>query len=93
MSIRKHRTLEEMNLAPRWLPTGDSSIPLKIRYLWRLSEVLLRPVGTCIPRGVRKYRSIEEANADRDRWEQERVDRIRLERKRSSSTSPGRTSP
>ena len=61
---------------------GDSSISQKIRYLWRFSELLLWPVGTCIPRGVRKYRSIEEANADRDRWEKERVDRIRVERKR-----------
>ena len=82
MPIRKYRTLEEMNLERRWLPTGDSSIPQKIRYLWRFSELLLRPVGTCIPRGVRKYKSIEEANADRDRWEQERIDSLRAERKR-----------
>jgi hypothetical protein len=32
--------------------------------------------------GVRKYRSIEKAEADRDRWEQERVDRLRAERLR-----------
>ena len=82
MPVRKYRTLEEMNLERRWLPAGDSSISQKIRYLWRFSELLLWPVGTCIPRGVRKYRSIEEANADRDRWEKERVDRIRVERKR-----------
>ena len=82
MSIRKYRSLEEMNREPRWLPAGDPSILKKIRYLWRLSEILLRPVGTCMPRGVRKYSSIEEANADRDLWEQERVDRIRGERKR-----------
>lgn len=61
---------------------GDPAIPRRIRYLWRLSEALLAPVGTCIPRGVRKYHSIEEANADRDRWEQERVDRIKAERAR-----------
>jgi hypothetical protein len=61
---------------------GDPAIPLVIRDLWDLSERLLWPVGTCIPRGVRKYRSIEEANADRDRWEQERVDRLRAARAR-----------
>jgi hypothetical protein len=82
MPVRKYHTLEEMNREQRWLPAGDSSISQKIRYLWRFSELLLRPVGTCIPRGVRKYRSIEAANADRDRWEKERVDRIRVERKR-----------
>jgi len=82
MPVRKYRSLEDMNRENRWLPTGDSSILQKIRYLWRFSELLLRPVGTCIPRGIRKYRSIEEANADRDRWEKERVDRLVVERKR-----------
>lgn len=82
MPVRKYRTLEEMNRDRPWLPAGDPSIPQKIRYLWRFSELLLRPVGTCIPRGVRKYRSIEEANADRDQWEQERIGRILLARKR-----------
>ncbi|PYS39088.1 MAG: hypothetical protein DMG14_15295 [Acidobacteria bacterium] len=82
MPVRKYRSLEDMNRENRWLPTGDSSILQKIRYLWRFSELLLRPVGTCIPRGIRKYRSIEEANADRDRWEKERVDRFVVERKR-----------
>jgi hypothetical protein len=85
MSIRKHRNVEEMNQERRWLPAGDPSIARKIRYLWRLSELLLRPIGTCIPRGVRKYRSIEEANAERDRWETERIDRIRAERMRPPS--------
>jgi hypothetical protein len=32
--------------------------------------------------GVRKYRAIEEANAERERWDTERVDRIRAERLR-----------
>jgi len=82
MPVRKYRSLEDMNRENRWLPTGDSSILQKIRYLWRFSELLLRPVGTCIPRGIRKYRSIEEAIADRDRWEKERVDRLVVERKR-----------
>ena len=81
MPIRKHRSEEDMNRDPPWLPTGDPSISRKIRYLWRLSEFLLRPVGTCVPRGVQKYRSIEEANAHRDRWETERVERLRAARK------------
>ena len=82
MPVRKYRTLEEMNREPQWLPTGDPSIPDKIRHLWRLSELLLHPVGTCVPRGVRKYRSMEEAATDRARWEQDRVERLRVERKR-----------
>jgi hypothetical protein len=63
---------------------GDPVILRVIRDLWITSERLLWPVGTCIPRGVRKYRSIEDANADRDRWEQERVDRLRKKRSTSS---------
>ena len=81
MSLRKYHSVEESNRQAQWLITGDPAIPRKVRYLWGLSELLLRPVGTCIPRGVRKYRSIEEANSDRSAWEQERVKRLRTERK------------
>jgi hypothetical protein len=77
MPVQKFRSIEEMPDAALKYDAGDPAIPNKIRYLWRLSEALLGGVGTCIPRGVRKYRSIEEANEDRDRFEQERVDRIR----------------
>lgn len=80
MPVKKYRSIEEMNQERQWLETGDPMVIRKIRHLWHLSEQLLWPVGTCIPRGVRKYRSIEEANADRDRWEQERVDRLRAVR-------------
>ena len=85
MPIRKYHSLEEMNREPRWLPTGDPTIIAKIRYLWRLSEFLLHPVGTCIPRGVRKYRTIQEANLDRDKWETDRVEQLREARKRGES--------
>lgn len=81
MPVQKFRSIEEMNLAERWLPTGHPSIVRKMRYLWQLSSAF-GPL--CIPRGVRKYRSIDEANADRDLWEQERVDlwrRMRAQRK------------
>jgi len=82
MPVYKFRTLEEMNHFSdrQWLETGDPMIIRKIRHLWKLSEALVQPVGLCIPRGVRKYRSIEEANADRDRWETERVQRLREHR-------------
>jgi hypothetical protein len=79
--VRKYRTLEEMNRAQRWLPPGDPSIVPKMRYLWQLAAAF-GPL--CIPRGVRKYHSIEEASADRLRWEKERArlwQRTRAERK------------
>ena len=79
MGVVKFRSIEEMNdyYDRRWLRTGDPKVIRQICYLWELSEALVQPVGLCIPRGVRKYRSIEEANADRDRWETERVQRLR----------------
>ena len=80
MPVRKYRRVEDMPDTALAHDAGDPAIPQAIRHLWDLSERLLWPVGTCIPRGVRKYRSIEEANADRDRWEQERVDRLRTAR-------------
>ena len=83
MPVFKYRRVEDMPDPALRHDAGDPAIPRKIRYLWRISEALLGPVGTCIPRGVRKYRSIEEAQADRDRWEQERVDRLRAERLRN----------
>jgi hypothetical protein len=77
MPVHKYRSVEDMPDVALEHDAGDAAIPDRIRYLWRMSEALLGEVGTCIPRGVRKYRSIEEANADRDRWETERVQRIR----------------
>lgn len=79
MSVIKFRSIEEMNdyYDHQWLRAGDPKIIRQIKYLWELSEALVQPIGLCIPRGVRKYRSIEEANADRDRWETERVQRLR----------------
>lgn len=83
MPVHKYRRVEDMPDTALAHDRGDPSIPRAIRQLWTLSEALLWPVGMCIPRGVRKYRSIEEANADRQRWEQERVDRLRAARTRN----------
>ncbi|HYI13590.1 MAG TPA: hypothetical protein VEK57_31400 [Thermoanaerobaculia bacterium] len=80
MPVYKYRRVEDMPDAGLKHAAGDPAIPRKIRYLWHLSEALLGPVGTCIPRGVFKYRSIEEAEAHREQWEQERVDRLRAAR-------------
>lgn len=81
MPIRKFRSIEEMNAADRerWLDCNDPALPGLIRELWAQSSQLLPPA---MPRGVRKYRSIEEMNADRDKWEDERIARIRAERLR-----------
>jgi hypothetical protein len=72
MPVWKFRTFEEAERV-LWTTSDDPALPGRIRALWRRS--LAGPLGG--PRGVLKYRSIEEANADRDRWEAARVNRLR----------------
>lgn len=81
MPITKFRTIEEWQESKRgfWLDCNDPDLPNRIRENWRRWAVLV-PYPN--PRGLRKYRSQEEADADRDRWESERIARIRAERVR-----------
>lgn len=76
MPVRKFRTIEEMNAADRerWLDCADPALADRIAAHWASWS---RLVPSNRPRGVRKYRSIEQMNADHDRWKQDRVDRIR----------------
>lgn len=77
MPVYKYRSIEDMP-SERWLEPGDPEIGERMRFVSAMAAALTRPLG--IPRGVYKYRSIEEMDAHRDRWEQDRVDRIRAER-------------
>lgn len=83
MPVWKYKTLDEMNRHQRrWLKKGDPRIITKIRSIWDACETLLQPAGTLVPRGIRKYRSVEEADADRQRWEDARIRWIRENRVR-----------
>lgn len=75
MPIWKYRSIEEMPEA--W--TMNRQVPLgrRIRAVMSLAS-MTEPLG--IPRGVTKYRSIEEMSADRRRYESARVARIRARR-------------
>ena len=75
MPVWKYRRVEDMPEA--WAMKRDVPLGRRIRAVLSLGPIA-GPLR--MPRGVAKFRSIEEANADRDRWEQERVDRIRAER-------------
>jgi hypothetical protein len=77
MPVWKYRRIEDVPEA--WAMKRDAPLGRRIRAVLSLGPIA-GPLP--VPRGVRKYRSIEEANADRDRWEQERVDRIRASRER-----------
>ena len=79
MPVRKFRTLEEWQRAKNEdsLPCEDPRLASKIRENWSRWSRLV-PLGGA--RGIHKYRTIEEMQADRERWEDERIARIRAER-------------
>lgn len=79
MPVRKFRSVEAMKSATQWLPAGDPAIGPRFRYLCALVSAAM-PIGA--RPGVRKYRSVEEADADRERWEREQVERIRSDREK-----------
>jgi hypothetical protein len=60
-----------------WLDGDDPALPDRLRRHWAFAR---RLNAFPAPLGVRKFRSIEEANADRDAWIRERVERLRRER-------------
>jgi hypothetical protein len=84
MPVYKFRTLEEAERA-LWLPTCDPRLAKKLRGLWKTSWIM---AGSYVPpRGVFKFRSIEEANAHREAWEQERFEWLRAKRDKERSES------
>lgn len=77
MGVRKFRTVEDWQRAKeedQWLACDDPKLPERIRAHWRRWTAL---VPLQVPHGVRKYRSMEEAEADRERWEDDRIAHLR----------------
>lgn len=75
MPVWKYRSVEEMPEA--W--TMNRHVPLeeRIRAVMSLAPIS-GPLN--IPRGVTKYRSLQEMKAARDRYEAARIERLRIER-------------
>jgi hypothetical protein len=71
MAVEKFRTFEEASLALARRRGSDEGTQLAARVsaLWAMSAALAAPLEC---RGVRKFRSIEEADADRVRMTLER---------------------
>jgi len=65
-----------------WATRDDPNLAARIRRLWAISSRLV-PLG--IPRGVRKFRRIEEANREREAWVERRVKALRRERRNRSA--------
>ena len=64
MAVQRFRTFLEARIA-QWLAPDDPRLPNRIRRWWRTSA-MFAPVEK--PRGLRKFRSIQEANAEREGW-------------------------
>lgn len=70
MPVWKFREGEDTR--PVWTgPPGHPDLMERIRAVWAIAELLAPPPFPC---GVRKYRSIEEANRDREEWSRKRME-------------------
>jgi hypothetical protein len=76
--IQRFRTLDEARRA-LWVAPDDPALFTRIRHVWRFSARLL---DRRIPRGLRRFSSIEAANAERERWIADRIDALVRERDR-----------
>jgi hypothetical protein len=72
MPVWKYRSIEEMPDASEM--NRDVPLGRRIRALMSMGD-FAGPLD--IPRGVTRFRSFEEMQADRDKYEQARIDRIR----------------
>jgi len=81
MPVRKFRSIAEMDKAQNelWCEPGEECFR-RIARLWKRSAQI-NPRK--FPKGVFKYRSIEEAQADRERLLTEHVRQLQEERRRS----------
>ena len=76
MSVQRFRSFDEARRALRTRP-GDPNLPRRIASLWK-SVTEMTPLD--IPRGVRKFRSIEEALEERKRWTSARIAKLAAQR-------------
>jgi len=70
--VWKYRSVEEMPEA--WTMNLHLPAGIRIRSLMKLHDYA-GPLE--MPRGVQKFQSVEELQADREQYEQERIERIR----------------
>lgn len=76
MPIQKFRDVDDARRA-LWARSGQPDLVSRIKRLWEFST---RLTPRQIPRGVRQFRSIEEANQERDQWVIRRVRALRAKR-------------
>jgi hypothetical protein len=80
MPVYKYRDVAEME-GNTWRRAGDPELFQAIRRTWDFARRTLRPH---FPPGVYKHRSIEEAEALRERWEEANFEAYRARLGRAS---------
>ncbi|MCH7823889.1 MAG: hypothetical protein IH849_03730 [Acidobacteria bacterium] len=78
MTVTKFGSFEDARRA-LWVPAGDLSLASRVRNLWSFSS---RIAEVSAPAGVQKFRSIEEANDEREERVKRRVDELRRSHRR-----------
>ncbi|HEX9711726.1 MAG TPA: hypothetical protein VGB52_04120 [Actinomycetota bacterium] len=78
MPVQRFRDPDDARRA-LWTSSDDPALARRIRSLWARAARLAPPN---IPRGLRKFRTIEEAARERAEWERARI--VALARKNSS---------
>lgn len=82
MPVRKFRSIEEMNaFDDAQLQLDDPNLVSRIKAHWETWSNLLPPLN--VPKGVHKFRSAEEMDAFKEKFESERIEAIRLRRVKS----------
>ena len=76
MPVERFRDPEDARRA-LWVDPSDPSLAKRIRALWARTA---RLAPAMIPRGLRKFRRIEDANAERDAWTRARIDALAAQR-------------
>jgi len=79
MALQRFRDFEEARRA-LWNRDGGAGLIRRIRSLWAFSR---RLAPGAAPRGLRKFRTLDEANRDRDAWVDRRARALRAARLRS----------
>jgi hypothetical protein len=80
MPVQRFRDLDEARRA-LWDDADAATLSARIRQLWQFTGRLTRPT---VPRGVRRFRTIEEANEERDVRVTRRIQALLAQRRPSS---------
>lgn len=78
MPVERYRSLDDARRA-LWTRRPDPSLIPRIRHLWAFSRRLAPGPA---PRGLRKFRTREDADAEREAWCARRALSLRAARKR-----------